>query len=196
MRIAIVNVRPLLIKWGALYVGLVFIYSGWTVNNAVVSHNIRKSEQASPIQPRRSSSEEKIKPVTTRLQNPAMVTQTVDTTPKPAEPPAPVAPAQPPVIPGNPYARGHCTWYAKSKRPDLPNNLGNANTWAIRAKAQGIATGAVPKEGAIAQRGMHVVYVESLNPDGTMNISEMNYIGLGKRSERMVATAGHQFIYR
>ncbi len=29
---------------------------------------------------------------------------------------------------GNNYAAGNCTWYVKSRRADIPNNLGNANT--------------------------------------------------------------------
>src|SRR5690606_39734143 len=58
---------------------------------------------------------------------------------------------------GNTYYYGYCTWYAKSKRPDLPNNLGNANTWVARAAAQGFATGSTPRAGAIGQQGMHVV---------------------------------------
>lgn len=76
---------------------------------------------------------------------------------------------------GNGYDRCQCTYYAKSKRPDLPNNLGNADTWVIRARAQGIPTGSAPRAGAIGQRGMHVVYVERVNGDGTIYLSELNY---------------------
>src|SRR5690606_9688951 len=30
---------------------------------------------------------------------------------------------------GNTYAYGYCTWWVKTKRPDLPNQLGNAGAW-------------------------------------------------------------------
>lgn len=79
---------------------------------------------------------------------------------------------------GNRYVPGYCTWYVKNKRPSLPNNLGNADTWVTRAAAQGMATGSTPRAGSVGQRGMHVVYVESVNEDGSVNISEMNHKGL------------------
>lgn len=97
---------------------------------------------------------------------------------------------------GNTYAPGNCTWYAKSRRPDLPNSLGNADTWAYRAAAQGIPTGYTPQPGAVGQYGMHVVIVESVNGDGTFNLSEMNYQGYGIISSRSnVSASGWSFIY-
>jgi surface antigen len=96
---------------------------------------------------------------------------------------------------GNTYYRGYCTWYAKSKRPDIPNSLGNANTWYIRAKALGLPTGTEPKAGAIGQQGMHVVYIEKVNKDGTVTISEMNYKGYGIVSFRTVPASYFRYIY-
>jgi peptidoglycan DL-endopeptidase CwlO len=96
---------------------------------------------------------------------------------------------------GNTYTAGYCTWYAKSRRPDLPNNLGNADTWVARASAQGIPTGSAPRAGAIGQRGMHVVYVESVNGDGTVSISEMNHAGWNVVSSRTVPASYFQYIY-
>lgn len=96
---------------------------------------------------------------------------------------------------GNTYAYGYCTWYAKNMRPDLPNNLGNADTWVARAAAQGIPTGAAPRAGAIGQQGMHVVYVQSVNGDGTVTISEMNYRGFNVISTRTVAASNFRYIY-
>lgn len=96
---------------------------------------------------------------------------------------------------GNTYTYGYCTWYAKNMRPDLPNNLGNADTWVARAAAQGLPTGSAPQVGAIGQQGMHVVYVQSVNGDGTVTITEMNYTGWNQVSTRTVAASNFQYIY-
>jgi len=98
-------------------------------------------------------------------------------------------------VSGNWYTSGNCTWYVKSRRPDLPNNLGNALTWAIRARAQGIATGSKPRVGAVGQRDNHVVYVESVNSDGTITISEMNYRSLYTITKRVVTASSFTYIY-
>lgn len=96
---------------------------------------------------------------------------------------------------GNRYTAGYCTWYVKNRRPSLPNNLGNANTWAGRARAQGMATGSIPRTGAVGQRGMHVVYVERVNSNGTVTISEMNRRGLFVISTRTVPASDFTYIY-
>lgn len=96
---------------------------------------------------------------------------------------------------GNRYTAGYCTWYVKNMRPDLPNSLGNANTWVSRAAAQGLATGSTPRPGAVGQRGMHVVYVESVNADGTVTISEMNHKGLYVRTVRTLPASYFTYIY-
>lgn len=77
----------------------------------------------------------------------------------------------------NTYTRGQCTWYVASRR-QVPNNWGNAYTWLFRARAAGYGTGSEPRAGAIGwERGNHVVFVESVNANGTVNISEMNWGG-------------------
>lgn len=98
-------------------------------------------------------------------------------------------------VAGNTYGPGYCTWYVKNRRPDLPNNLGNAETWVSRAAAQGLATGSTPQAGAVGQAGNHVVYVESVNGDGTVTISEMNYRALYETTTRTVAANYFQYIY-
>lgn len=97
--------------------------------------------------------------------------------------------------PGNTYAPGYCTWYAKNRRPDLPNRLGNASAWVASAAAQGFATGSAPQAGAIGQQGNHIVYVESVNGDGTVTVSEMNYSGLYVISNRTVSARNFRYIY-
>ena len=97
--------------------------------------------------------------------------------------------------PGNKYVAGYCTWYVKNRRPDLPNNLGNAITWVSRASAQGLATGSTPAVGAVGQQGNHVVYIESVNGDGTVTVSEMNQIGWNITSSRTVPASYFSYIY-
>lgn len=101
---------------------------------------------------------------------------------------------------GNTYDAGYCTWYVKNKRPDIPNNLGNANTWYSRAAAQGWNVGSAPKKGAVgtSTRGAlgHVVYVEGVSLDGLyVTISEMNYRGLYITSTRTVHYSEFVYIY-
>ena len=96
---------------------------------------------------------------------------------------------------GNGYVAGYCTWYVKNMRPDLPNNLGNAVTWVNRAAAQGIPTGSTPQVGAAAQRGNHVAYVEAVNGDGTIIISDMNYRALYQVTTRTVPASEWNYIY-
>lgn len=101
---------------------------------------------------------------------------------------------------GNTYDYGYCTWYVKNRRGNsLPNNLGNANTWYSRAAAQGMAVGSVPRPGAVGTttRGAlgHVVYVESVNGDGSINISEMNAPTFGVTTYRVAAASEFAYIY-
>lgn len=96
---------------------------------------------------------------------------------------------------GNGYVAGYCTWYVKSRRPDLPNNLGNASMWVSRATSQGIPTGSAPRAGAVAQRNNHVAYVESVNGDGTITVSDMNYRNLYEKTVRVVPANQWRYIY-
>lgn len=143
--------------------------------------------------------------------------ETLADRPLPVAPEPPAAPAKPAVVAkksapapkrvaaartvragsssGNLYTAGYCTWYVKNRKPSLPNNLGNADTWVIRARAQGMATGTTPRAGAVGQRGMHVVYVESVNGDGTVNISEMNHKGLYVITHRTLPADYFMYIY-
>ena len=80
---------------------------------------------------------------------------------------------------GGPYAAGQCTQWAWYNRKDLPSNLGNANTWARKAAAAGFTVDRTPSAGAIFQTTSgwygHVGYVEAVNPDGSIVVTEMNY---------------------
>jgi surface antigen len=101
---------------------------------------------------------------------------------------------------GNTYAPGNCTWYAKSRRPDLPNSLGNANTWYYRAQALGWNVGSTPKKGAVATTtagGLgHVAIVDGVSLDGQfVTITEMNYRGLYSMNTRTVHYTEFKYIY-
>lgn len=100
----------------------------------------------------------------------------------------------------NLYAPGNCTLYVAS-RLQIPNNWGNANNWANAARVAGFTISGTPKDGVIAQTGGdswagHVAVVESVNPDGSFVISEMNAQGYGVIDSRTTTTAEFpNFIY-
>lgn len=101
---------------------------------------------------------------------------------------------------GNLYGPGYCTWYVKNKRPDLPNNLGNANMWYANAAAMGWNVGSTPKKGAVGATTAgslgHVVYVEGVSVDGQyVTISEMNWRGLYSMNTRTVHYTEFNYIY-
>lgn len=128
----------------------------------------------------------------------------------------PVAVALPAVTPGiqkpvsapaaasydgsNTYDYGYCTWYVKNRRgASLPNMLGNANMWYWNAQRTGLSTGSEPAAGAVGTttRGAlgHVVYVESVNGDGTIQISEMNAPTWGAVTYRKALASEFVYIY-
>lgn len=87
---------------------------------------------------------------------------------------------------GNTYPYGQCTWYAKERRPDIPNMMGNAGQWLYTAQSQGMPTGSTPKPGAVAvdQSGFfgHVAVVEEVRGN-TVIVSDMNYDWAGSISK-------------
>ena len=92
---------------------------------------------------------------------------------------------------GNSYSYGYCTWFVKNQRPDIPNNLGNADSWYTRYNG---SKGSEPKPGAVAvAKGyMHVALVVGVDGD-TVHIREMNYKGWNIVSER--TAPAHEFLY-
>lgn len=81
---------------------------------------------------------------------------------------------------GGPYGAGQCTQWAWYKRGgSVPSSWGNANSWAYNAAAQGYLVNHTPAAGAIFQTSSgwsgHVGYVEAVNSDGSIVVSEMNY---------------------
>lgn len=87
--------------------------------------------------------------------------------------------------PYNGYDYGFCTWYVADRRAKagnpVPGNLGNASTWDSMGAALGLRVSKNPSVGAAvvtSHRGAgHVAYVEAINADGSIWVSEMNSYG-------------------
>ncbi len=107
----------------------------------------------------------------------------------------------------NGYDYGYCTWYVANKRAaagrPVPSNLGNASTWKVLAQRAGFAVGSAPAPGAVIWTPPrdyygHVGYVEAVNPDGSVLVSEMNVVGWGRMSTKVLSAeqaAGYSYIY-
>src|SRR5690606_25336541 len=101
------------------------------------------------------------------------------------------------VFAGNRYAYGYCTYYAFNKRAaagrPIGSNWGNATTWAALARASGFAVDKSPRAGDVFQTSGgwggygHVGYVERVNADGSVLVSEMNYAGWNRVSSRTIS---------
>ena len=97
---------------------------------------------------------------------------------------------------GNRYAYGYCTYYAYNKRAAagraIGSNWGNATTWGSLARASGFVVDKTPRAGDVFQTSGgwggygHVGYVERVNADGSIFVSEMNYAGWNRISSRTV----------
>ena len=82
---------------------------------------------------------------------------------------------------GNLYTSGQCTWYVYDKTGEKSDQHGECKYWATAAQAAGFTVNNTPEEGAIMQSSEgafgHVAFVESVNNDGSITVSEMNYDG-------------------
>lgn len=92
---------------------------------------------------------------------------------------------------GHRFPYGYCTWYVAQKRY-VPWR-GNAGTWLYNAKALGYKTGRTPTVGSIVVTTEnrfygHVALVERVS-GGTITVSEMNYVGWGKKSTRTLSAS-------
>lgn len=100
---------------------------------------------------------------------------------------------------GNGYSFGYCTYWAAGRRAEagspIPNNWGNANTWDDLARMSGYRVDNIPEAGSIFQTDgyghsiYHVAYVESVNSDGSIVISEMNFSGWNVVNTRVISPA-------
>lgn len=100
---------------------------------------------------------------------------------------------------GNKYAYGYCTYYAFNKRAasgrPVGSNWGNATTWAALARVSGFAVDNNARAGDVFQTSGgwggygHVGYVERVNADGSVLVSEMNYAGWNVVSSRTLSAS-------
>ena len=86
------------------------------------------------------------------------------------------------------FPYGYCTWYVASKTY-VPWN-GHAKSWLTNSQAYGFQTGSVPMVGAIVVTTEnkwygHVAFVEAVHAN-TITVSEMNYVGWGRKSVRTI----------
>lgn len=98
------------------------------------------------------------------------------------------------------YPQGQCTWYVDQRMKQfgqyIHSNLGDAHHWNNRAAREGYQVSSTPKKhtavvfeagqlGADTQYG-HVAFVEKVNADCSIIISESNVKGLGVISYRTI----------
>ena len=82
----------------------------------------------------------------------------------------------------NTYAKGQCTYYVFDRVKDhhlISNQWGDAKHWANKAKKQGYTVNENPTKGSILHypkgKHGHVAYVEQVNNDGSLIVSDMNF---------------------
>jgi len=99
-------------------------------------------------------------------------------------------------VAGNGYAYGYCTYYAYNRRAEIGHpiggNWGNAVSWSAMARAQGFRVDHTPEAGAVIQNGGgygHVGIVERVNGDGSLLVTDMNYVGWNIISNRTVSAS-------
>lgn len=106
----------------------------------------------------------------------------------------------------NTYDEGECTYYVFDKVQQdgmmIERSWSNAEYWADRAEEDGYVVNDVPETGALMQTGRgeigHVAYIESVNDDGSFNITEMNFLEPYEVTERTIDeenTGDYQYIH-
>jgi surface antigen len=98
----------------------------------------------------------------------------------------------------------YTAWKVASTGRYMPywGGRGNAKEWPSSARTDGIATGYTPQAGAVAilMSGYygHAMYVERVNSNGTVHVSQFNWLvngQWGRYSEMDIASSGLIYIY-
>lgn len=101
---------------------------------------------------------------------------------------------------GNSYAFGNCTQYVYNRITQLGGyidlDMGNGQDWSVTGRARGYEVSNTPKIGTAVSFNAgvlgadstygHVAFVEKINEDGSILISEMNAQGLNVVSTRTI----------
>lgn len=93
----------------------------------------------------------------------------------------------------------YAAWKTYKTKGYMPYGFGDAKNWDDRARARGIPVDGNPRAGDIAVSNSgtwgHVMYVESVNPNGSVNISQYNISLTGTYSTGTISAGGLQFIH-
>lgn len=95
----------------------------------------------------------------------------------------------------------YTAWKVSASGRHMPNwgGRGNANQWDDNARAAGMAVDGSPRVGDVAVRNAgtygHVMYVEAVNSDGSINISQYNSNWDGRYSEARIFPGDLVFIH-
>ncbi len=77
----------------------------------------------------------------------------------------------------------YTAWKVGQRTGNFPHYWGNANMWPASARAAGYSTGTTPRENSVgvisAGAYGHVVWVEKVNSNGTLIVSQYNYFNAG-----------------
>ena len=172
--------------------------NGLTPNDTILVGQTLKIARGQVEQPVQAPVQKSVEqPVQTPVQRQAPVQA-------PVQQQAPVQ-RQAPVSGFNSYPAGQCTYYVKSVLSWVPNYLGNATDWLFTGASAGHTINQTATAGSVAifRAGTagadptygHVAVVDSVNANGTINISESNYAGLAYHT-RTISTAGVWFMHQ
>lgn len=94
----------------------------------------------------------------------------------------------------NSYDEGQCTHYifekVKADGNMIETSWSDAKYWAEKAQEDNYTVDGMPAQGAILQTEQgklgHVAYIESVNEDGSIEVSEMNLVEAYEITERTI----------
>lgn len=77
----------------------------------------------------------------------------------------------------------YTAWKVGQRTGNFPRYWGNANMWPSSARSAGYSTGSTPRANSVGVISAgdygHVVWIEAVNDDGTVDISQYNYYNAG-----------------
>jgi len=108
-----------------------------------------------------------------------------------------------PAVSGDLYDYGNCTYWVAMRRiqvgDPIPEHWGNAADWELNAILSGYKVDQNPTKYSIMQTSIgangfgHVAFVESVDPDGTWHISEMNVVGFDEVDNKAMPASAARY---